>query len=337
MVGMTIPQNQLWLAAHGGTGSFPVPAWPGLIRARRMLAVTASRTRLAVELMPERAFRLTGRTREPAWFVPSLSLHCTIVGVDISQYGDRRDDEVQLYIRRSMYEILREAFDASGVSWRGCHREDQGDGVLIVAPPQVSTAAFINGLIPHLDAGLRRHNKMASAAATIRLRIAVHAGQVHTDENGMAGQALVHLFRLLNSPAFKDEFAASPAPLALVVSDYLYKDVISQVHGVIDPGAYRPIEAALKETRARAWIHTPSHLAFAAQPHARPDASRRHSRPVGPGHRQARAARARQGCVPARPAAPGEASLTEITNSAKGGRRSAPPQTPPQRASLREP
>jgi hypothetical protein len=318
---MTISQNNLRLAALGGAGSLPVPTWQGFVRARRMLALTASRTRtrtrLAVELVPERALRLAGRTREPAWFAPSLSLHCTIVGVDISQYGDRRrDDEVQLYIRRSMYEILQEAFDASGVPWRMCHREDQGDGVLIVAPPQVSTAALINGLIPYLDARLRRHNKLASDAATIRLRMSVHEGLVHTDENGVAGQALVHLFRLLDAPAFRCAFAASPAPLALVVSDYLYKTVISQVHGLIDPAAYYPIEAALKETRARAWIHTPSHLALVRQPHGRrPSAIRRPVRPSRQDHRPGGIVHQRPSCRTPRPPASNGVSRPESSNS----------------------
>ncbi len=50
----------------------------------------------------------------------------------------------------------------------------------------------------------------------------------------------MHVFRLLEAPALKQEFAASSALLAVVVSDYLYENVIRHGHGLIDPAAYRP-------------------------------------------------------------------------------------------------
>ncbi len=100
----------------------------------------------------------------------------------------------------------------------------------------IPAGALTGPLIPHLDAGLRRHNKVASAAAAIQLRIALHAGQVHADDHGVTGQVLVHLFRLLDAPAFRQYAAASSAGLTLVVSDDLYASVIRRAERPRDRG-----------------------------------------------------------------------------------------------------
>jgi len=204
----------------------------------------------------------------PSWLVPGHALHCTIVCVDIAAFGDpQRDDDVQLHLRESLYAILEESFRACPIAWHGCYREDRGDGVLVVAPPAIATGALADPLVAHLRAGLRRHNKHASDTAQIRLRMALHAGPVHRDGNGVAGQALTLAFRLLEAPAFKEEFAVSSAALGVIVSGQIYDTVIRPGHGLADPAGYHPIEVALKETRTTAWLDLPAGLPS----HTRPD------------------------------------------------------------------
>jgi hypothetical protein len=186
------------------------------------------------------------------------SLQCSIVAFDIVGFGDRRrDDDVQLYVRASLYRILEKAFDAAGVPWHACHREDRGDGVLVVVPAPASAEPLISPLTDRVRAGLRRHNKVSSEAAQIRLRMVLHAGHVYFDPYGVAGQTLIHAFRLLDAPAFKTAFAASRCELGFVVSDRLYDDVIRHGPGLIDPDLYDAISVSLKETEARAWVHFP--------------------------------------------------------------------------------
>ncbi|HZE32733.1 MAG TPA: hypothetical protein VE198_15015, partial [Actinoallomurus sp.] len=68
------------------------------------------------------------------------SQQCSIVAFDVVAFGDRRrDDDVQLYVRSGLYRIIEKAFDAVGVPWRACHREDRGDGVLVVVPAPYAT------------------------------------------------------------------------------------------------------------------------------------------------------------------------------------------------------
>jgi hypothetical protein len=220
----------------------------------------------ALQLVAAAGFGLAiGRRvlRRGAALVPGLpddgrSLQRSVLAFDVVAFGDRRrDDDVQLYVRAELYRILEKAFGAVGIPWRACHREDRGDGVLVVVPALVPTELLISPLAERVRAGLRRHNKLSSDAAQIRLRMALHAGHVHFDAYGVAGQTLVHAFRLLEAPAFKSAFAATRCELGFVVSDRLYDDVIRHGPGLIDPDLYDAISVSLKETEARAWVHFP--------------------------------------------------------------------------------
>ena len=206
---------------------------------------------------PDRALRLPGPA-EPAQPAASGAAYCPMLAIDITSFSDRsRGEAVQRFLRAAMYDLLTRAFDRSRLTWLACHHEDRGDGVLVVAPPGAPPAALIDPLVDHLRAGIRLHNKICSDLAKIRLRMSVHAGQVQFDDNGVCGFAVTHLFRMLDAAAFKRVFAASGADFALVTSDALYGEVISQGPGLIDPDMYAPITIRCKETRGRAWLYLP--------------------------------------------------------------------------------
>ena len=60
---------------------------------------------------------------------------CGLFAVDIAGFnGWRRDDDIQVYVHKSLYEMLQAAFDKSDVPWFGCPHEDRGDGVLSHRP-----------------------------------------------------------------------------------------------------------------------------------------------------------------------------------------------------------
>lgn len=192
--------------------------------------------------------------------VPGRSQHCVIFAVDVAGFGwRRRDDEAQLIIRDALYRLLIAAFETSGIAWDSCHHEDRGDGVLVVIPLHMPTSVVVDPLLTYLRAGVRRHNRFSSAVTQIRLRVAVHVGEVHRDRYGVAGVAVTHLFRLLDAPAVKEALTASGDDLALIVSNYLYDSVLAHVGG----SAYGPVEVALKETRTRAWVQTSPSLCAA--------------------------------------------------------------------------
>jgi hypothetical protein len=216
-------------------------------RTHRLVGATAGEVVLTMDPAPE-----------PPYTADHHAVHCPLVAVDIAGFGDpRRDDQVQLYVRNAMYQTLRTAFDGAGIRWQHCFRQDRGDGVLMVLPPGVPMAVLVDPLVDLVRAGLRVHNKMSSEAAQIRLRMALHAGSVLFDSHGVIGHSLTRLFNLLEAPVFKNEFGDATTELGLVISEYVYDDVIRHCSGRIDAGAYEPIEVAEEDRAARAWVYMP--------------------------------------------------------------------------------
>ena len=119
---------------------------------------------------------------------------------------------------------------------------------------------------------------MVTEAARIRLRVAIHYGEVHLDDHGVFGADLNHVFRLLDAPALKKALAESGGDLGLVVSDYFYQSMIRRNLILIDPAAFRPVRVAVKVTRARAWLHLPG--ASATMPWLQPGTASRTLRSV---------------------------------------------------------
>jgi hypothetical protein len=156
-----------------------------------------------------------------------------------------------------MYELLAGAFGMTGMSWWDCYREDRGDGALVVAPPDIEPELFLDPLVHHLTALLRRHPWRTGNRPPLRLRMAVHYGSVYYDAHGVTSHTLTHLFRLLEAPTFKKAVTTSRAPFGAIISDQLYTDVV-QRGGLVNPAAYTQMRLTCKETRTRGWMWLPA-------------------------------------------------------------------------------
>ncbi|MGI8331230.1 hypothetical protein ACRYCC_14795 [Actinomadura scrupuli] len=181
--------------------------------------------------------------------------HRAMFAVDIAGFSSR-EPQVQMYLRQVLYRIVQDACDLVGLPWDDCHHEDRGDGILVIAQPGADFDLLLNPLATRIGADLRAHNRTAGGHARLRLRMSVHAGYVQCDDHGVAGADVIHLFRLLDAPALKNQLADHDDDLALIVSHYLYE--VATGYGSIDPAGYRPISVDLKETHARAWIRLPA-------------------------------------------------------------------------------
>ena len=182
----------------------------------------------------------------------AAAVHRTIVVTDIEKYTDPdRTNLDQLAIRSAHYQILKQAFARARISWAKCTTEDRGDGVLVLVPSEVPKARLAINLLEQLEAALRRHNDSCSAQTRIRLRIALHAGEVHYDSHGVAGKAINDTFRLAEAPALKAGQRASTGVLAVIVSEWFYDEVIRH-YPAAEPGAYVRVRAA--SAGGRAWV-----------------------------------------------------------------------------------
>ena len=210
----------------------------------RLHAVCAHALILVVIPVPRPAVSWTGQI-------------CPILLTDISGFSRRsRSDDDRLNLRRIMYSLLQQAFEAAGLSWREFHTEDRGDGALIVSPPDIPAGAVATYVPGRLAAALRRHNQSASDALRMQLRVALHAGPVTGDAQGMTGNAINQTARLIQAGLLRKHLKETGADLGIIVSAYIYDNVIRQHGGQpIGPADYRRIRFRAKESALTAWIH----------------------------------------------------------------------------------
>ena len=186
------------------------------------------------------------------------AVHRTILAVDVDRFGDHRQTYQEVAVRDAMYESLRQAFKNAGIPWGGCHFEDRGDGVLILAPPEIPKVRFAESVPLELVRALHDHNRTHRADEGIRLRMALHAGEVIFDKHGVLGASINMAFRLLDGRPLKAALAQSPGVLAVIASSWFFDEVVRHSpHS--DAAAYRPVRVSAKETSGQAWIALPDH------------------------------------------------------------------------------
>lgn len=185
-----------------------------------------------------------------------LAVHRTIVAVDVEGFGDRRrTNRNQVAVRDGLYRAMQEAFREAGVPWIDRDHEDRGDGMFILVGSEVPKSLFVELLPSALVAALERHNGGHPGVEQIRLRMALHAGEVNYDEHGVTAASINLAFRLLGSDPIKELLADSPSPLAIIASSWFFEEVVQ--HSSVDAAAYRPVVVAVKETTTTGWIYLP--------------------------------------------------------------------------------
>jgi RNA polymerase sigma factor (sigma-70 family) len=187
----------------------------------------------------------------PQAFAPAR--HRAILCVDIAAFAaPHRTDADRIAVRDALYEALRSALARAGVPMKSCHLEDRGDGAVVLVPAEVPKR-LLAAAPDELAAVLREHNRHLLPEARTRLRLSLHAGEVHDDSHGVFGEPIHLAFRLLDSAPLKRTLANASGELAVIVSEWFYKEVIRH-DPALNPAAYRPVTATAKEITAKAWI-----------------------------------------------------------------------------------
>ncbi|MFI7272384.1 hypothetical protein [Streptomyces sp. NPDC049879] len=189
-----------------------------------------------------------------------------LLAVDIAGSAGRGDVALR-QIREALGTALREAFARSGIDWGACLRHDLGDGVRVAAPAGTPKTRLLHPLVHELTARLRAHNRLAGPLTQVRVRIALHAGDVYVGPDGtVVGRPLEVLARLLDSVPAHAALEREPgATAALLVSRHFHEDTVHQGRPGIDPGAFRRVAVREKEFSADAWLHVPAYEAEPSQ------------------------------------------------------------------------
>ncbi|MBV2354754.1 adenylate/guanylate cyclase [Streptomyces sp. J2-1] len=175
--------------------------------------------------------------------------HTQLLLADIKGFSTRSDRE-QLRSREDLNGELRAAFTEE--LWRLCDHEDRGDAVLVVMRHAALTHALFTEVLPRLEQRLGQRRR---SDPLLRLRMAVHAGSVHTDAHGYAGNAVNHVFRLCEGEALRQALDEAASDTALLVSDAVHDSAVRAGLPGVDPATFHSVPVRVKETSARAWLH----------------------------------------------------------------------------------
>ncbi|GAB3744947.1 hypothetical protein GCM10027598_80530 [Amycolatopsis oliviviridis] len=205
-------------------------------------------------LTPHLRHRWRCRRRDPQ--------HRSIIVIDLVAFG-ARGDLAQLTAREDLDTVVNAALRASGLSRARLRFEDRGDGMLIFVSPVVSKAMLIDPFVPALRTRLHAHNTAAPAERRIRVRVAIHAGEVVQGPHGWIGTELNLACRLVDAAVVREEFAHQPqADLVVAISDVIHRAVVRHGHRGTDVASYKGVRVATKEVITRAWIHSPRDSAW---------------------------------------------------------------------------
>lgn len=183
--------------------------------------------------------------------------HRAIVVVDVASFTDpARTLLDQRTVHEGLYRILRTAFDESGIDLKACKVEDRGDGAMVLVPPEFPKSWLVDQLPARLLACLREYNAVHTTESQIMLRVALHAGEVYQNTNGVVSQAVNLAFRIVDAAPAKSALAASGGMLALIASNDFYHNVV-QHEPAADPASYRRIAVSVKQFEAVAWLRLP--------------------------------------------------------------------------------
>ena len=199
--------------------------------------------------------------------VTGLPCYRAIVALDIER-STSRPDPIKGELRSKTYELFEAALRKAGID--SCHHDrfvDRGDGILALIHPvdQAPKALLLNRAVPVLSRLLTDYNaslpQHSQQQRQLRVRVVMHAGEVHYDANGCFGEALDVAFRLLDASRVKRALREMAEPLILVVSEAIYSSVVRHGYDGIDHEAFHQmVRVQVAGRRHPGWIHLPGHV-----------------------------------------------------------------------------
>ncbi len=189
-----------------------------------------------------------------------VPLYRVMLTTDIEDYSTRNDAE-QRVLQTALSGALEQAATAAGLNCQGWQMQFSGDGVFALLPEGTDVVCLLDQFIHELDAALGVYNRRCREQAwtRMRLRVAVHAGPVYVDGSaGWPGHHAVVPGRLRDSAPVRAALLACPAAdLAVIVSEEIFRDYVTQGPGKPRPTEFRAVVAQLKKQSYLGHLYVP--------------------------------------------------------------------------------
>jgi hypothetical protein len=178
-----------------------------------------------------------------------------VIAVDAKGYSGTAASEHSV-IQRDLRDILRGAAVDARLPYDQWIEQQQGDGVLAVAPLDIEPR-YIDDFIDHLRAHLRRRNRDRVPEARLRVRVALDQGPAGVAANGFTGEAPVLACRLRDAEVTKQALADSDSDVVLAVSDQMFRDNVADDRTRMTPAEFTRVEIQEDRVNAVAWLWLP--------------------------------------------------------------------------------
>lgn len=197
--------------------------------------------------------------------------HHPIVTLDIEGFGSpTRTDPIRAGLRKAFDDLLRTAIGRVPHPDPIVAQRDTGDGRWMLFRSDFPKTSILQDLVPALEVGVRHHNRIASNAAMLRLRIGVHHGEVTVEENGYSGEQLNHAFRIIDNDVIRHALKTSQSDIVVAVSADFFEKIVKPGYGALDPDKYAPVRIEAKETSTVVWVNSELDLPAPARVDAAP-------------------------------------------------------------------
>lgn len=182
-----------------------------------------------------------------------VALHRTILVVDVADFTTRTDP-ARAEARAAMFEFVVWAMVEAGVEPGQYDVLDRGDGAICLVNGEVPKNRLLAGFPDALMVALLEYN--LGNADPVRLRVALHAGEVIRDRHGYTGQAMELASWLGDSAEFRAWHRMSDDVLALAVTEPVHRGVVEQSSPGTDPAGYRRTVVESRGRQLLAWFRS---------------------------------------------------------------------------------
>ncbi len=184
-----------------------------------------------------------------------------LMAIDIE--NSRGRNEAQQYeAQRSLRFLLETAACEARLDLTTWRTQWSGDGAFVTLPSDTSIGELAEPLIQELNVqlGARNRRPLPEPWTSIRLRMSLHEGPIRTDgATGIPGAHAVQVNRLVDAEPLRVALACCQgADLALIVSERVFNDYLTDGYGTLSPARFRPVRVAVKKDRYLAYLYVPN-------------------------------------------------------------------------------
>jgi hypothetical protein len=174
---------------------------------------------------------------------------------DIEDWSSR-PAVIQTRIQQALRRLEARALAHVGLDPARVGRQSTGDGAVLALPGDFPKEVITTKYVDALCEGIEEYDAECGPGETIRLRLALHAGESPAGDDEWAGPGVVTASRLVDSAILRRVLAAAKgSALALVLSDEWYRAVIKE--GYAPAEGYQEVWIEAKRFADWAWVRVP--------------------------------------------------------------------------------